>query len=109
MNKSQQSAIDAFRRYLERDAQTSKVADLQVTKWEVRENGGCLFVSAQLECGPSVGENSLLRVLSHEWWLVQIGNRGAIDVLLAPKSYQQFKGKRAFSMNFKRDLSIGGA
>src|SRR3954462_4162709 len=83
---SQQKAIEFFERFLQRECSRSNVAALQVTNWRVRQfrNSNLIFISAQLECGPSVSANSMLRAVSHEWWHVCIHSRGGVEVLSAP-------------------------
>lgn len=60
---------------------------------------GTLWITGRTEM-TGLGEGNLLRAVSAEYWLVEVGKRGGLTVRMAPKSYQQFSGKRAFGMTF---------
>ena len=63
---------------------------------------GTLWITGRTEM-TGLGEGNLLRAVSAEYWLVAVGKRGGLTVRMAPRSYKQFNGKRAFGMAF--DLS----
>jgi hypothetical protein len=100
----QKQAIDYLRRFLERERGTDQFRK-NVTKFEVTPTDhGSIWVSAKLEYGDNVSENSVLRLLDREDWYVNVGPRGQLNVWMCPKSCEQFAGKRAFGMKFRREV-----
>ena len=68
-----------------------------VTAEEVRERDGIVSVHVEINMGEP---GTLLHALSNEYWLVFVGPRGKLTVKMAPKSCDQFNGRRAFGMLF---------
>lgn len=100
----QEAAVKRFRRYLEIHEMRSEKFPMAVTKFETTPtNHGTLWISAEVE-HTSLGENSILRVLDHQYWNVAVGPRGQLTVWSCPKSLHQFAGGRAFGMKFRREV-----
>ena len=99
MNASQTRAIESFRRFMQ--TQLDVVPDRQDTlDLEVQPTSyGVVRVKATTTM-LGLPEGNLLRAVSREYWLVAVGKRGGLEVKMAPNSYKQFKGKRAFGMTF---------
>jgi hypothetical protein len=99
MNASQTRAIESFRRYMQTQLDTDPARqdtlafDLQPTDY------GIVWIKATTDM-VGLPETNLLRYVARQHWFVKVGKRGALDVKCAPKSYEQFKGQRAFGMNF---------
>src|SRR6188768_3802995 len=99
MYTSQARAIESFRRYVAQQLDTNPerqdtlTFDLQPTDY------GVVWVKATTDM-VGLPETNLLRFVSRQHWFVKVGKRGALDVKSAPSSYKQFKGQRAFGMNF---------
>jgi hypothetical protein len=89
----QWSAIRRLRRHVE-----EHMRDQHIATFEKQVVGDTVIVSITVE---STKDHALLKMLDHEFWLATIGPRGAITLKSAPKSYQQFNGKRAFGMNVR--------
>lgn len=106
MNARQQAAVERFRRYLqEREERSSSVAPLSITKFKVETSEyGSVWISAELEC-TTLSENSILRALDHQYWHVNVGPKGKLEVWGCPKSCEQFAGRRAFGMKFNRNCN----
>lgn len=103
MNRMQTQGIARFRRLLELDIDTPSKDKYgaAITKFEQKDLGsGLIFISAETEL-TKLPDGSLLRALDHHYWMAQIGERGAVTVLMAPRSYQQFNNKRAIGVAFK--------
>ena len=50
-------------------------------------------------------ETNLLRAIAHEYFTFFIGKRGRIDVRIAPKSFQQFRGKKYGNWQISKDCA----
>lgn len=85
----------------ELDTERGEVMTHEITEVDYSK-GFWLTVEKEME---GLSENNLLRYLSREHWHVWVGTRGGIRVTMAPKSYGQFAGQRAFSMNFAKNGS----
>jgi len=101
INKSQQFAIDRIKYHLEDNRGHLAEHPLVMTEFKVTElgAGGRLSVTAQRDI-TSLPKGNLLRFLDHEYWHFFVGRRGGIEAISYPKSYKQFKGKRAFGFFF---------
>ena len=106
MNKSQQNAVEYVRRFLnDRCRYLDGRIHSSITKFEVE---ALTFSSTKISifATTDTGEpGTMLHALSHECWLFVVGERGAIEIKIAPKSMKQFAGKRAFRMNVAHDLT----
>lgn len=107
MNKSQQAAVDYFRRHLEdhiRDYQREQYGRA-ITKFktEPTDYDNSFWLSAEVE-DTALPDNNLLKALDHEWWHVSIGPRGRISVWSCPNSFKQFKNRYAFGMLFTKHV-----
>jgi hypothetical protein len=71
---------------------------MELTEFVVTEEHGLTFVRAELNQGTF---GTLLHAFSHEYWFFQIGERGAVTVLMYPEHMRQFKGKRYFGWSVK--------
>jgi hypothetical protein len=99
MNASQTRAVESFRRFMQ--TQLDIVPDRQDTlDLEVQPTTyGIIWIKATTTM-LGLPEGNLLRFVAHQHWFVKVGKRGALDVKMAPKSFEQFKGKRAFGLTF---------
>lgn len=102
MNPSQQNAVKTIHAFLERqrdtDPERQDTVSMEVSA--AYQGAKILFVSADIVM-LGLPESNLLRFVAQQHWLFCVRSRGAIDVLQAPKAFHQFKGGRAFGMNFK--------
>jgi len=102
-NKHQRDAIDYFRRYLETSRRHLNTNfPMAITKFEVTTDGA-IWISAKVE-HTTLSENSVLRLLDREDWFINVGPRGQLNVWMCPKSCEQFAGRRAFGMKFRREV-----
>jgi len=99
MNASQTRALESFRRYVTQQLDTNPERqdtleiDVQPTDY------GVVWIKATTDM-KGLPETNLLRYVARQHWFVKVGKRGALDVKCAPDSYKQFKGQRAFGLNF---------
>lgn len=102
LTKSQTNGIARFRRLLELDidSPSKDKYGAAITRFEQKEVSGLVFISAETEL-TKLPEGSLLRALDHHYWMAQVGERGAVTVLMAPQSYKQFNNKRTCQVAFK--------
>lgn len=100
LTPSQCQAIAQFRNHLVRNCEQSDKYGAQITNWKVEHTGRNVWVSAQIEF-LGLPPGNYLRAISHEWYYGSIGKRGAITLRGYPKSYEQFKGEKAFGFNIK--------
>lgn len=100
MTKSQERAIAYFRGFMERQLNTNPAYGDTIDTWKVEPTSyGTFWITATTDM-TKLGEGNLLRALDRQHWFVSVGRRGALEVKSAPKSFKQFNGKRAFSMNW---------
>lgn len=102
MNNSQKQAIARLRRHIEsheiRDSQVEKYGTA-IHSWEEQPTDyGTVWVRFQVE-HLGLPETNALRVLDHDYWLVDIGKRGKITLHMGPDSLKQFKGKTFCGMH----------
>jgi hypothetical protein len=103
MTKSQTKAIAYFKDFLtsygnDRIDGTKSSIPVTLDEFEVTTSEwGLVSVKAIRNQGP---EGTMLRVLSNEYWLAFIGERGAITIKMAPRHFWN-KG-RHFGMNFDK-------
>jgi hypothetical protein len=98
-NAAQARAIEAFKAFMQ--TQTSKVpAYGDTVTFEIQTTAfGQTWVTAKTDM-VGLGEGNLLRAVAAQYWLARIGKRGAVTIKMAPKSFDQFQGKRAFGYLF---------
>jgi len=98
-NAAQARAIEGFKAFMER--QISRVpAYGDTVSFEIQTTAfGQTWVTAKTDM-KGLGEGNLLRAVSGQYWLALIGKRGAVTIRMAPKSFDQFNGKRAFGYSF---------
>ena len=102
LTPSQTRAIEQFRAFMQRQLNTNPEYGDTVDSFEVTTTDyGSVWVAATTDM-TKLGEGNLLRFLDRQHWHVQVGKGGRIDVWSAPKSFDQFRGGRAFNMNFKK-------
>lgn len=100
MNKSQEQAIKSFRFFMERQLNKNPEYGDEIVAFEVKPTDyGTGWIKAET-CMTKLSEGNLLRALERQYWFVSVGKRGALDVKMAPASFHQFNGKRAFNMHF---------
>lgn len=100
--KQQADAIARLRMHIDRriGATMRDEHGKEITRFEIEPLCyGSIKVVAEVDC-TKLSTDSLLRFVEHEFWLAFIGPRGKIEVKMAPKSYKQFDGRRAFGMTF---------
>lgn len=99
---AQQRALDQIRRHIESDLSDNPEYGEQITRWELEATGydasWWLVVETEMT---GLAKGNLLRTLDHHHWHFFIGQRGRIDAHSYPKSFEQFKGRKAFGFNFK--------
>jgi hypothetical protein len=109
MNKRQERAIESFRNFLQRSLTRydgTVPYGGEITKFEVKAEpltygpGEMVFVSAETEL-TGLAPGNLLRALDHTWWLIKVGDRGAIDILSGPRHYSGRYGRRVEGFNWK--------
>jgi len=101
MNTNQERAVQRFRAFMTGQLNANPDYGDQLVEFSVEPTDyGTLWITAKTDM-TKLGENNLLRALDRQYWLVSVGRRGAINVKMAPKSFDQFSGRRAFCMNFK--------
>jgi hypothetical protein len=101
MNKSQERAVTKVRRYVESELSANPEYGDQITEWEVKEvTPGRYFITAQRDM-TKLSEGNLLRFLEHTYYLFSIGRGGAVDMLMGPRSLEQFIGRRWCGMNIR--------
>jgi hypothetical protein len=99
---SQLRAIAQFKAFMESQLDKNPERKDTLVKFETTPTDyGCFWVLAETDM-LGLGENNLLRFLDRQHWYVQIGRGGSITVWSSPKHFHQFKGKRAYCMNFKK-------
>ena len=105
MNRSQEKAIETFKRHLNED--NARISNNTVTTEFTVEptEYGVLWIKARQEANESVPANSLLRLLQRTTWMVQVGRRGALTIHMGPKSLAQFAGKSWLGFNIKADYT----
>lgn len=104
LTASQQRAVAQFRAFMRRQLDPNPERGDIVDKFELTATDyGAVWVCATTDM-VKLGEGNLLRALDRQHWFVQIGKGGAINVYSCPKSMRQFKGRRAFNMNFTKSV-----
>jgi hypothetical protein len=103
MNASQTKAINRFRKDLLEWNRDFFIADWRVDDDEADpvSPSTLVFVSCDLHHHNDNGTTMLS--LCREHWFIQVGPKGAIQVHSAPRSYEQFAGRRALGLNFRND------
>lgn len=102
VRKAQQRAIDRFRAYLNKECSPNLEYGDRVTVFEQTPTTyGTVWISARTDM-TGLSENNLLRSIAAQYWHVHVGKNGAIEVWNAPKCFDQFRGRRAFGMFFKK-------
>lgn len=97
---SQQRAVANFRRFLEQGRNTNAAYGDTITVFEeVPAGRGEFWIRAETEM-VGLPQGNYLRAVSHDYWFVLVGRKGALIVKQAPSSFRQFHGRRAFNMNF---------
>ena len=105
MNASQQNAINHIEHFLNgRRSANPEYQDTVSIDVDATSEFGTVFVTANIEM-LGLPEGNLLRYVARQYWLFFVGKRGGIEVLMAPKSLDQFNGRRAFGMKFKLSTS----
>ena len=96
---SQQRALNNLRRYIE--SGLNPKYDDTITQWELTAAGydASWWLTIETEL-LGLSRGNLLRALDHDHWQIFIGPRGRINAHSYPKSYDQFKGRQAFGINF---------
>ena len=92
---SQIKALEYLRWYFEKDL-NEKYGE-EITKFETKVNDydGSLWLSVETEY-MGLPETNLLRALDHDYWHFLIGRSGKMEAHSYPKSFEQFKGRKAF-------------
>ena len=99
---SQLRAIARFKAFMETQLDKDPARRDTLVRFETTTTEyGTLWVTAETDM-LGLPETNLLRFLDRQHWHVQIGKGGAIDVWCAPKPFRQFKGRRAYNMNFNK-------
>ena len=102
LNRSQQRGaqrvINQINERVERLAKYEAVSEIELNRC-----GSLVSIIARVKM-PKLGEGNLLRYLEEsEYFHCFIGRRGAVNAVTFPKSFDQFKGRRAFGINIKGD------
>ena len=101
ISNAQARAIESFKRFMQTQVSAVPAYGDTVTYEVQTTEYGQTWVTARTDM-TGLGEGNLLRAISSQYWLVRVGERGGLTVHMAPKSYLQFKGRRAFGMTFKQ-------
>lgn len=103
--KGQRVALQFFRQLLEQERDAKGPYPREIVRFEPEPLGSTdiIMVRAELEI-TSLPEDNLLRFVDQQSWYVAITPRGRIDVHICPKCFKQFAGRRAFRMNFRKDV-----
>lgn len=100
INAHQQRAIEQFRAFMQTQLdKTPEYGDTLVEFSTEPTSYGTHWITAKTAM-VKLGEGNLLRAVSAQHWFVSVGKRGALQVVIAPKSFKQFNGRRAFNMSF---------
>ncbi len=107
ITKSQQRALDHIRRHIEeKNGGELKEHPMIITEFKVEELGAhgrlTVVVTKDTPSLPWDGKGNLLRFISKEHWHLFVGTHGGIEAISYPKSYEQFKGRRAFGFTFPK-------
>ncbi len=99
LNQKQQQAITRLKDVMTIHQGQTKYP-LNLTRFEVTKSEyGDVMISAEMQHGDTVPENSLLRIVDRQFWVVFVGKRGALTAKIGPKSLQQFQGKKFLGIN----------
>lgn len=93
MTPSQLRQEDRIRAFL--NGQRDKNAEYkdEITRFEVTEASGLVFISADIVM-TGLPETNLLRALSRQNWMFSISPRGKVVIRIAPESFNQFNGRK---------------
>jgi hypothetical protein len=100
MTPNQKRAVENFKTFMERQLNSNPDYRDTLVEFSVTPTDyGTLWITAKTDM-LGLDEGNLLRALDAQWWFVHVGKRGALTVKMAPKSFKQFNGRKAFNMNF---------
>jgi hypothetical protein len=95
----QSHSVERARRFLEGRLQNGTVSRFDVKSF----SHGAFWISADVE-RLDLPTDNLVRFLDHQAWSFEIGPRGKITVHMAPTTYRQFAGRRAFGFLFAKGI-----
>jgi hypothetical protein len=102
LRPSQLRAIEQFRAFLA--TQLDKDADRAdtIVEFSVQQTDyGMAWITARTEM-TGLPPGNVLRYVAAQHWFVLVGRAGALESAMHPKQFEQFAGRRAFGINFKK-------